>query len=327
MSQRWGMTIPLARLGLADHREALRELVDLGYTDVWTMETSGLDALTPLASVAAFASELRIGSAIASVFTRGPALLAMTAAALAEAAPGRFVLGLGASSETIATAWNGLPFERPFARVRDSLRFVRTALAGERVTAEFESFESRGFQLERAPEVPPPIYLAALRERMLALAGREADGVILSLLGAGDVPTVVSCVRAAAEEAGRSVVPDVVLRLGVCLSTDAESVREFCRRQIAVYLNVPTYAAFHDWLGRGEELAPLWKAWRAGERKTAPSAVPDTLVDELFVHGSPEACREQISRFVEAGVTTPVLGIMPFGGDPMDVARALAPTG
>jgi probable F420-dependent oxidoreductase len=325
VTARWGMTIPFSRLPLADHHDALRELVALGYTDVWTMETGGLDALTPLATVAALAPELRIGSAIASVFTRGPALLAMSAAALAEAAPGRFVLGIGASSETIATDWNGIAFDRPFERVRDTLRFLRGALAGERVSADFASFESRGFLLERSPQNAPPIYLAALRERMLRLAGSEADGVILSLLGAVDVPTVVACVRDAAEQAGRSGSPDVVLRLGVCMTRDLESARAFCRRQLAAYLNVPSYAGQHRWLGRAEELAPVWKAWRDGDRAAAAAAVPDAWVDALYVLGPAEHCREQIARFVEAGVTTPVLSVMVFDGDPRKVARALAP--
>ena len=103
---RWGITIPFPGLSLGAHRDAVRSLVDLGYTDVWSQETSGLDAFVPLASVSAWAPELRIGTAIASVFTRGPALLAMSAAALAEAAPGRFALGLGPSSRSMVEGWN-----------------------------------------------------------------------------------------------------------------------------------------------------------------------------------------------------------------------------
>ncbi len=126
--RRYGITLPLHSTALSEQRELLRELVDLGYTDLWTMETSGLDAFTPLALAAAWAPELRLGTAIASVFTRGPALLAMNAAALAEAAPGRFVLGIGASSEPIVRGWNGMPFEAQYSRVRDSLRFLRAEL-------------------------------------------------------------------------------------------------------------------------------------------------------------------------------------------------------
>ena len=308
---RWGMTVPLPGVPLAEHREWLRELVDLGYTDLWTMETAGLDAFTPLAFAAAVAPELRLGTAIASVFTRGPALLAQSAAALAEAAPGRFVLGIGSSAEAMVAGWNGLPFEAPYQRVRDTLRFLRRALAGERIDAAFETFASRGFRLERTPAEVPPIHLAALRRDMLRLAGREADGALLGLVAAADVPQLEATIR---ETAGPDADFDLVLRIGVLPTPDAERARAYCRRVIAGYLNVDAYAGMHAWLGRSEELTPMWNAWRAGDRAAAVAAVSDDLCDSLFVHGSPEVCREKVEAFAAAGVTTPVVSIMPFGG-------------
>jgi alkanesulfonate monooxygenase SsuD/methylene tetrahydromethanopterin reductase-like flavin-dependent oxidoreductase (luciferase family) len=94
---------------------------------------------------------------------------------------------------------------------------------------------------------------------------------------------------------------------------------------IAAYLTVPVYKAFHQWLGRGERLQAMWRAWEAGDRKGALAAIPDELVDELVVHGPPERCREQVARYVEAGVTTPVLSLLPTGGDLREAVRALAP--
>ena len=124
------------------------------------------------------------------MFTRGPALIAQSAAALAAAAPGRFSLGLGASSPAIVEQWNGLAFDRPLQRTRDVLRFVKAALAGELVDGSFDSFTVHRFRLEQPPPEPVPVLLAALRPRMLALAGREADGVILNWLAATDVAAV-----------------------------------------------------------------------------------------------------------------------------------------
>jgi probable F420-dependent oxidoreductase len=316
---RYGMTIPLPGIPLSDHREWLRELVDLGYTDLWTMETDGFDAFTPLACAAAWAPELRLGTAIASVFTRGPALLAQSAAALADLAPGRFVLGIGSSSEAVVKGWNDSSFESPYQRVRDSLRFVRRALAGERIDEAFTTFACRGFSIAQTPSVVPPVYLAALRQDMLRLAGREADGALLGLIAAGDVARVASEVAGAAGGEAR----DLVLRLGVFPSEDSERARAHCRRLIAAYLNVPAYAGMYEWLGRSEELEPVWRAWREGDRAAARAAVSDELVDALFVHGRPAACREQVQRFVDAGVTTPVLSILPTGGDETALRRAL----
>ena len=127
---------------------------------------------------------MRLGIAIIPVYTHGPALLASQVLAMAHAAPGRFALGIGTSSNVIVERWNGIPFEKPYQRARDTLRFLRQALTGEKVTEQYETFEIKGFRLERglAPAETPPILLAALRPGMLRLAGREADGAIINWL-------------------------------------------------------------------------------------------------------------------------------------------------
>ena len=231
---------------LAAHRELVKELPDLGYTDVWSAETAGTDAFTPLALAAEWAPGLRLGTAIAPVYTRGPGLLAMQAATIAELAPGRFVLGVGTSTPTIVTQ-----LERrcrspsPYARARDTLRFLRAALVGDKVTDEYETFAVSKFRLERPPTPPPPIVLAALRPGMLRLAAREADGAITNWLAPADVPKV----RA---ELGTD--RELVARIFVCPTEDADAARGLGRLLISSYLTVPVYAAFHDWLGRGDAL-------------------------------------------------------------------------
>ena len=316
MQHRYGITIPFDGVTLSEHREWFSLLADLGYTDVWSSEVDGSDAFTPLALAAAIEPRLRLGTAIVPSFTRGPALLAQSAAAMAEAAPGRFILGLGASSPVIVQHWNSIPFEEPFAQTRDMLRFLREALSGEKVDREFDSFTIRGFRLSRPVADPPPLYLAALRPGMLRLAGREADGVIQNWLSANDVDAVL-------DEAGREI--GAVARLFVIPTDDAELARSIGRRMIAAYLNVDVYAAFHQWLGRGPALEPMWDAWRAGDRKSALSAIPDEVVDDLIIHGSYSECRAHIQRYVEHGVTTPVLLVVPVG-DLAESVRELAPT-
>jgi probable F420-dependent oxidoreductase len=318
---RWGLTIPLTGLPLAEHAPVIRALPDLGYTDVWSAETNGTDAFTPLALAAAWEPTLRLGTAIVPAFTRGPALIAMSAAALAAAAPGRFVLGLGTSSPVIVGNWNGIPFERPYQRVRDTLRAVRAALAGERVDGEFDSFTIKRFKLDPAPAPPPQIALAALRPQMLRLAGREADAAILNWLAATDVP---QCTAAIANPQ-----TEVIARIFVCPTADTEFARNLGRRLISTYLTVPAYAASHDWLGRGPKLAAMHDAWAAGDRAGAAAAVPDDVVDELVLHGRPEQCREQVQAYAHAGVQTPVLAVLPTPDGPagLELLRALGPGG
>ena len=245
-----GMTVPLPG-PLHTHREGYAELADLGYTDIWSAEADGADAFTPLALAAAWEPRLRLGTAIVPAYTRAPACLAQSVATLADAAPGRFAIGIGSSSNVIIERWNGVPFVEPYKKVRDVVRFLRAALGGEKVSATFDTFEISGFRLGIRPEVTPPILIAALREGMLRLAGREADGAIINWLSPADVRTVAGVVHDAAGGAER----EIVARIFVCPSENAEVVRAAAKFAIAAYLNVPVYAEFHRWMGRTEQLA------------------------------------------------------------------------
>jgi len=318
-----GMTVPLPG-PLHSHKDKLSELADMGYTDIWSAEADGADAFTPLSLAAAWEPRLRLGTAIVPAYTRSPALFAQSVASMADAAPGRFAIGIGSSSNVIVERWNGIPFEEPYKKVRDVVRFLNDALGGEKVTKEYETFKVDGFRLGIKPEVKPQILIAALREGMLRLAAREADGTIINWLSPEDVTRVAEVVHGAAEGTPK----EIVARIFVCPSTNTDAVRSMARFAIAAYLNVPVYADFHRWLGRGDLLKGMWDNWKAGDRKAALAAIPDEVVDALIIHGSPEYCRDRIRQYFDNGVTTSTLAIMPF--DPelkhWDAVRSLSPS-
>jgi probable F420-dependent oxidoreductase len=303
MTGRWGLTIPLSGVALPAHADLVRALPNWGYTDVWTSEVAGTDAFTPLALTSVWEPSLHLGTAIVPAFTRGPALIAQSAATLAAAAPGRFTLGLGSSSPAIVQQWNGISFDEPYRRTRDVLRFVRSALAGEKVSRAYDTFSVDGFRLENPPAEPVQILLAALRPQMLALAGRAADGAILNWLAATDV---WQCLAAIGNPQAR-----VVARIFVCPTEDREYARNLGRRMIAAYLTVPAYAAFHRWLGRAGVLASMWELWESGDRAAAVASIPEQVVDELVLNGSPADCRRQVRAYAAAGVDVPVLAVLP----------------
>lgn len=313
---RFGFTFPFDGLPLHAHKDALQEAERIGYTDAWSFEVDGVDCFTPLALAGIWTEKLHLGTAIANVYTRAPLTLAMSANAIAETAPGRFSLGIGAGSSVIVEQWNGMAFDYPYRKVRDVAAVLRQALAGEKVTADLESVHVKNMRLSRRLAPPPPIYIAALRERMLQLAGAEGDGAIINWLGADDVPQCVAAARAGAQKAGRDPERvEIVCRIFVCM-TDQEQIIDFVgRRSIAAYLNVPVYAKFHEWLGRADALRPMWDAWQAGDRKAATAAIPRRAIDELLVFGDAETCRRKIQAYVDAGVTVPVLNFMPTAPD------------
>ncbi|HUP74470.1 MAG TPA: LLM class flavin-dependent oxidoreductase [Acidimicrobiales bacterium] len=290
----------MTRVGvIAPHAVAIRDLAsfavglaDLGYSDFWAGESDRADGIAPLAIAAASEPRLSFGTAIVPVYTRGRALLAQTAATLASAAPGRVTIGLGASSPAIVEGWNSIPFVDPLARVRDSVRYLRRALSGEKVDG--------GFRLGLVPDPVPALAIGALQPQMLRLAGGEGDGVVLTSLGADDVAPLLERVAPARSDFA------VIAWVTVCVVTDRaddERALAVARRRVGRYLLTPTYARYHRWLGRGDLLD------RMGAN---PDDAPEQLIRDLVVIGSPDQCRAQLERYVEAGVTTLLYEVMPL---------------
>ncbi|MEX2448572.1 MAG: LLM class F420-dependent oxidoreductase [Solirubrobacterales bacterium] len=292
MERRWGLTLPLPGTPLGAHEALVKRAEAAGYTDLWSGETNGPDGFTPLALSAAWTERARLGTGIVGVFQRGPALLAQEAAALADASNGRFVLGIGSSSDRIVEGWNGIPFERPLSKVRETLDFLRAALDGERTAS--------GFKLEQAPAEPVPIVLAALRGKMLELAVERAEGAFTNFLPLGGLPKV----RAQLEGAPESF--ELLCRF-FCLPGEREAVEPLARFMFSSYITVPVYAAFYRWLGYGEQIDAMVAAWESGDRQAAAAAAPWELIEDMFVFGSPEQMRERLDAFVAGGVTLPVL--------------------
>lgn len=310
MASRWGLTLPFPQLPLADHEALVRAAEEAGYTDLWSGETNGPDGFTPLALSAAWTEEARLGTGIVGVFQRGPALLAQEAAALASASDGRFVLGIGSSSDRIVEGWNGIPFERPLSKVRETLDFLRTALAGERTES--------GFRLESAPAQRVPIVLAALRGRMLELAVEQGDGAFTNFLPLGGLPKVTA-------QLGNAPNDFELLCRFFCLPGEREAVEPLARFMFTSYITVPVYAAFYRWLGYGDEIEAMVSAWESGDRQGAAAAAPWELIEEMFIFGSPEQMKERIAAFVKGGITLPILTPITTPDKLGELIDALAP--
>jgi len=307
---RWGLTLPLPGLPLAGHEELVKRAEAVGYTDLWTGETAGPDGFTPLALSAAWTERARLGTGIVGVFQRGPALLAQQAAALADASEGRFVLGIGSSSDRIIEGWNRIPFERPLSKVRETLDFLRPALEGERTET--------GFKLEQKPQHRVPIVLAALRGKMLQLAVERADGAFTNFLPLSGLPKVTAQLEGAPESF------ELLCRF-FCIPGEREQVEPLARFMFSSYITVPVYANFYRWLGYGEQIEPMVQAWEAGDRQAAAAAAPWEAIEEMFIFGTPEEMKERLAAFVEGGITLPILTPIVTPDKLAETIEALAP--
>jgi probable F420-dependent oxidoreductase len=316
--------LELPGLSLEQMAPVVRAAEAAGYTDAWPGEVAGRDAFTPLALASTWTERMRLGTGVVGVFTRGPAILAQHAATLQEASGGRFCLGIGSSSSVIVEEWNGVPFERPLTRVRETVEFLRAALAGERAGPG-------GFKLENPPEQPVPIVIGALRGRMLQTAGELGDGAFLNFLPLASVEKVVEQVREGEKTAGKQPGSVETFCRFFCIQGDPEHGMGLAKRMFCAYATVPVYEKFFRWLGYGDAIDPMVEAWRAGDRAKALELAPEDLVGDVFVLGDADAQKERLEAYVQRGVDVPMILGIPLAEPTVDahvaLVESLAPSG
>ena len=265
------------RLEASDLMEIARAAEDSGMESVWVPEGGGRDALSLLAAFAGATKRILLGTGILPIFSRTPAATAMSAAGMAAISQDRFLLGLGTGHGPVVTGTHGIPYSAPLARMEETVSIVRGLLAGESVNYEGRHFEISGARLGRAAQnVTTPIYVAALGPRMIDLAGRLADGVLLNWTAEGHISRSVEGLGSAAEAAGRK--PDSVdvagyVRVAVTTGGDEGLARTALQSQISGYAGHSYYRRFFESTGFGEEMGEARAAVEAGDRKAAAAAV------------------------------------------------------
>lgn len=285
-----------------------------GFDDVWWADIGPPDTLTSMAFMAAHTERIRLGVAIVPVYTRTPAVIAASASALEQMLPGRFVLGLGASSHTIVEQWHGLALEKPLTRVKETAIMVRSMLAGERSDFDLQTLKSHGYR-QPPLENPPPIYLAALRPRMVEMAAEIGDGVILNLWPRAALPKIMEHVRIGAERAGKDVSSlEIVNRHMVCVTDEPDLARQEFREGYAPYYATPAYNRFLAWAGHEGAADTIAVGWAERDRAKTTGALDDALVDEIAIIGTAEECHARIRDAAENGIHTHI--ISPLSRDP-----------
>ncbi len=307
MRARIGISLPIPGHSVLETIEVARRLEQLGLSDLWSSEVGGHDAFTPLAAAAARTSTVRLGTAVVPAYTRPPALLAMTAASLAELSGGRFCLGIGSSTEAIVRDWMGLEAPHPLSRMKETIEAFRLAIAGDKVEYRGTTLTTRGFRLQATP-VGVPVMAGALGPLMFRLAGEIADGVIMTMAAPSAIRALLEDFRAGAEAAGKPNAGEVVLQQWVQLGGGSVApYREVARASIAAYGIVPVYNRYLARQGFEAEAERLRLAWTLRSRAEARLAVSDAMVDALCIAGDDDYVLQRLDELQLAGITTIVL--------------------
>jgi F420-dependent oxidoreductase-like protein len=314
------------QVGIAAHvasqqdADFVREAERIGVTSVWVAEAWGQDALTPLAFLAAQTERIRLGSAIAQLGARTPAMLAMSAMSLQLLSGGRFRLGIGTSGPQVMEGWHGVRFEAPLAVTRETIEIVRTVAAGERLSHRGRAYElplpgGQGRAIRSMlPPTAVPVYVASLGPRNLELTGELADGWIGNTFMPEHAGVFLDPLRTGAAKAGRSMADlDLVIPVGVEITVDEESAAAAAQRHARGYAftigamgsrEQNFYNAAFRRQGYGADVDAVQDLWLAGRRDEAADRVPVELGAKTNLIGTPDMITERLRLYRDAGVTT-----------------------
>ncbi|MCB1704754.1 MAG: LLM class flavin-dependent oxidoreductase [Halioglobus sp.] len=307
--QRIAITLP-AGPRITDTIARLKWAEDNGISDAWFSDAGAPDTLTQIAAVGHHTSTIRIGVAVTPVYTRSPSVLAASADVISQVIPGRFVMGLGSSSQTIMGQWNGIPLEKPLTRVKETAQLVRQMLKGEKTDFKGETLYSRGYRQAPA-ENPPPIYIGALRSKMIEMAAEVGDGVIFNLWPQGALPKMMEALKRGAQNAGKNWQDVEVVNRAMVLCTDDKAMgREIFRAAFGPYYATPVYNKFLAWAGYEEAASTIREGWAEKDREKTAGALTDALIDEIAIIGTEDEIRARIQADADGGVHTHIIAPM-----------------
>ena len=308
---------------------------DLGYDSFWVPEGWGYEAFSLLTEIACHTKRIKLGTGIVNVFSRSPALLAMHAATLDEISEGRFILGVGTSGARVVEDLHGREYTKPLSGVRDTIKVIRTLLAGEKISDAGATLrEYRPFKLEMTPaRADVPIYVAALRQKSIESIGELADGWIPTFWPHDRLKDGKAWIAAGAERAGRDASNIVAAPFtGVTPDLGGPGQGDRTRKEVMAFYIGGMGDYYKELLLRFgyedlvNEVVKLYSDKRT--RAQAADAIPDDLADTFGIAGSPEHCREELKRRREWGLDLPILSLPTRAPEPAVEAflRALSPS-
>lgn len=301
----------VSELGGEEPADLARNAEAMGYGGLWLTELWGENTAVQLTEMAAVTDEIDLGTAIVNVYSRSPALLAMTANSLERASGGRFVLGTGVSTKKVIEDLHGDSFDRPVRRAHETIELIRqfTAGDGERVRYEGELLEVADFP---ALEADVPIYHAGLGPANRRVVGRLCDGWIPHNIPFSRLKETFETVADAARERGRD--PDEITiapYVPTAASEDPDHARETLRRHVAYYVGSGEgyrNAVATNYEREAERIA---NAWRKGARDEATGMVTDEMVDDLGVAGDPETVRNRLRELTTGSIIDRPIVVVP----------------
>jgi F420-dependent oxidoreductase-like protein len=296
--------------GPMDYRQAVdhvRLADEAGVDTAWIAEAWGRDCFTLLSLLAWETKRIKLGTGIVNTYSRTPAALAQHFATLDELSGGRMVIGLGTSGWRVIEHWHGVPFQPSLTRMREYVEIMQLIFAGEPLHYHGKVFTlQRGFRLRFQPvRSSIPIFIASLTPKSVVQTAQIADGWMPVMIPLPHLRAEVAAFHDLVRQAGRDPHRVTVRSPGsVTVTRNVAQSRMESKAHLAFYITNmgDFYREQLMRLGYGDAVHTVRKAWDEGGRAAGSAAVPDALVDSLFLAGPVEACLERLTAQEEAGI-------------------------
>lgn len=282
---------------------------DLGFTALFVAEGSSRNGFMLLAQIASATTDINISSGIVNVYSRTPGLLAMSVATLDEISSGRAFIGLAPSSRPMVENWHSVSYDDPLRRTKETIEIIKATQNTDRIDYNGDIFQINDYPVQfDTVQDDIPIFNAALREHNRKLTGEYADGWLPTHIPIDSLPGFIDDVKSAARNVGRdpesiTIAPYIVS----CVSKDADHAREIASKALAYKIGaMDYYAGWYSEIGYEDAVDAIRDAW-SENTSTAYKQVPESLLDQVTISGTPEEGRELLQKYRETGVDMPVL--------------------
>ena len=283
-----------------------RKLNELKPDTVWIPETWGMENFSMLSMASRENSFSKIGSSIVNIYSRSPSLIAMGAATVDTISNKRLVLGLGTSSKPLVEDFHGDKLESPLKRMKEYVEIIRLILSGKTINYSGEIFSLKNFSLLiKPPRDSIPIYLAAVNQKMVELTWKIADGVIFYLRPKSEIRSTLAKMQ-------NQKKIDTTLQIITCVNNDSEKAMVRAKKTLAFYVSVgKIYREFLASNGFENETKNIFEEYEKNGLESNHELVPESMVSELCIAGTPDECKTQLLQFRETGIDLPIIQFNP----------------
>jgi 5,10-methylenetetrahydromethanopterin reductase len=279
---------------------------------LWVPESWGRESFATLGAISQVTRKVSLGTSIINIYSRTPAIVAMAATTLDMLSNNRTIIGLGASTAAIVENWHGLKFNRPASRMKEYIECLRLMTRGEKVKYNGEFFQINNFKILHQPQrANIPIFMAAVNKKMVSMASKLADGILLYLRPLEELKRTATELKQATKGKSFEIACSFICAIS---NKEPEKARARAATTLAFYIAVGEYySKFLADNGFKIEVEEITAEYRKAGADNAAKYVSDRMLSSLVICGSSEECRESLSKFLSTGITLPIIQFNPMG--------------